>query len=124
MHSIAAQSIGASTAGRQAEMKLRGAADRLVGSVFYGTLLRQMRNSSLKGEYGHGGRGEEVFAAQLDHYLAQEAGRARGTPLSDAIVRRYSGQAEVIERFNEDRRQRLDDLQREVQVRANDAREA
>ena len=53
------------TVGRM-QTRLRETADQLVGSVFYGSLLRTMRASALQGKYGHGGRGEEVFAAQLD----------------------------------------------------------
>ena len=69
--------------------KLREAADRIVGSAFYGTLLRIQRESGFKGPYGHGGRGEEVFRAQLDQIFAEQAGRARSFSLSDNIVARY-----------------------------------
>jgi|GEM_PF-911694 len=54
--------------------ELKEATDQVVGRVFLGTLLAQLRGSSLKGEYGHGGRGEEVFGAQLDGILAERAG--------------------------------------------------
>ena len=56
--------------------QLRDVAGEVVGSVFYGKLLQTLRDSSLKGQYGHGGRGEEIFQAQLDQVLAEEAGRA------------------------------------------------
>ena len=69
--------------------ELRGTAGRIVGSIFYGTLLRIQRESSLKGPYGHGGRGEEVFRAQLDQIFAEQAGRARASDLTDTIVSRY-----------------------------------
>jgi Rod binding domain-containing protein len=76
--------------------ELRDVADRVVGSVFYNTLLQQMRSSTLKGEYGHGGRGEEVFQAQLDQVLADRSGQATSTSLSDAIVRRYERQVALV----------------------------
>jgi hypothetical protein len=88
-------------------VELRRTADELVGSVFYGTLLRQLRQSSLKGAYGHGGRGEEVFGAQLDQVLAQRAGRARTNPLSAAVARWYGNQAEVMDRVRQQQRQTL-----------------
>jgi len=72
--------------------KLREMGDKIVGSVFYGTLLKQMRTSELKGEYGHGGRGEEVFGAQLHAELAQRAATGQGAFLSDAIIARYGDQ--------------------------------
>jgi len=60
--------------------------------VFFGTLLRAVRASAPAGGgsnfsgFGHGGRGEEVFRAQLDQFLAEESGRAYGTNLTDAVV--------------------------------------
>ncbi len=55
-----------------------------------------MRASGLRGKYGHGGRGEEVFAAQLDQILAERAGRARGYDLSDAIMGRLDRQVRAL----------------------------
>ncbi|MBN1511175.1 MAG: hypothetical protein JXB13_04105 [Phycisphaerae bacterium] len=72
---------------RKADATLRTVADQVVGSVFYGTLLRQLRASTLQGPYGHGGHGEQVFQAQLDQTLAEQAGQARTFDLSAALVR-------------------------------------
>ena len=47
----------------------------LVGNVFYGTLIKQMQASKLKGTVMHGGRGEEVFGGQLGLELAKRMGR-------------------------------------------------
>ncbi len=76
----------------EAERSLRDAIGRVVGNVFFGTLLHAVRasapasgGSNFNG-YGRGGRGEEVFQAQLDQFLAEESGRAYGTNLTDAIV--------------------------------------
>ena len=64
----------------------------LVGNIFYGTLLRQMQESKFKGEYFHGGRGEEVFRAQLGMELAKRMGQSPNDPMAnmiyDAFVRR------------------------------------
>jgi len=66
-------------------IKLRETAEQLVGHVFYGTLLKAMRKSSLQGKYGHGGRGEEVFNAQLDQVLAERMGNASHGGLAESI---------------------------------------
>ncbi|GJM24654.1 MAG: hypothetical protein DHS20C16_10690 [Phycisphaerae bacterium] len=76
-----------------ATSRLKQASDEIVGSVFYGTMLRQLRSSTMKGKYGHGGRGEEVFQAQMDQILAKEMGRSKNGNLSEAIVDRYERNA-------------------------------
>ncbi len=72
---------------RKADANLRAVADQVVGSVFYGTLLRQLRASALQGPYGHGGHGERVFQAQLDQTLAEQAGQKGHFDLGTALVR-------------------------------------
>lgn len=76
---------------------LRQAVDQLVGSVFYGAMLRSLRASTVKGEYGHGGRGEEVFQAQLDQIIAERAGQAQRYSLNHAIYERLALQQSRIE---------------------------
>lgn len=81
---------GTVTAGGDAEQgdaALREQIGELVGVTFYGTLLKTMRTGALKGSFGHGGRGEEVFQNHLDMLLAQRAGRARQFELNEAIYR-------------------------------------
>ena len=76
-----------------ATSQLKQAADEIVGSVFYGTMLRQIRSSEFKGKYGHGGRSEAVFQAQLDQIFAKEMGRSKNWNISEAIVDRYQRNA-------------------------------
>ena len=71
--------------------ELREVIDRTLGSVFYGPLLRSARNSSLKGTFGHGGRGEEIFQNQLDQVLAERAGRSTAADVGEALFNRYAG---------------------------------
>lgn len=88
---------------KTAREQLRTAADQLVGSVFYGTLLRRMRSSEIQGPYGHGGQVEKMFQGQLDQILAERAGAARSTNLTDAIMKRYARKAEMMATFSADR---------------------
>lgn len=76
--------------------QLRRLSGEIVGSVFYGTLLKTVRESPLKGSYGHGGRGEEVFSAQLHGILAERAGAARANGLADALYQRLLAQTERL----------------------------
>ena len=76
--------------------KLRESAGKVVGRVFYGTLLKQMRESSFKTEIGHGGRGEEVFAAQLHELLAERMGELPNNNLADVLYKAYERQQRNI----------------------------
>ena len=77
--------------------RLREVTGQVVGSVFYGTLLRTMRDSAIKGKYGHGGYGETVFQGQLDQVLAERAGSSRQNDLTGAMVKRLAKQQVRIE---------------------------
>lgn len=78
--------------------RLRDVTGQLAGTVFYGTLLRTMRDSVLKGPYGHGGRGEEIFAEQLHGRLAERLGRATKNNLGDQLFRHLECQQRAISR--------------------------
>ncbi len=86
--------------------RLQDASGRIVGSFFYGTLLRTMRESEMKGQYGHGGRGEEIFAAQLHGILAERMGEAEQNGLAKRLYRHLERQQEGITRarFSKDER--------------------
>ena len=76
--------------------ELHDAAEQLVSEAFLNTLMRMHRENPLKGKYGHGGRGEEIFGAQLDAILSQKASTALKTTLTDAVIRQLSrGDASV-----------------------------
>ncbi|UCG15727.1 MAG: hypothetical protein JSV19_10575 [Phycisphaerales bacterium] len=84
-----------------AERKVRETLDQAYGTVFYGTLLKQLRASSLKGEYMHGGRGEEVFQAQLDQVLVERISDARGFDLGEARIRELVDQQMRVDKIKE-----------------------
>ena len=69
---------------------LRQAVGEMVGATFFGQMLKIARSSVIKGEFGHGGRGEEIFAAQLDQELARRAGQGTQGSLSEAIYNRLA----------------------------------
>jgi len=81
--------------------RLKEATGQIVGSVFYGTLLKSMRESELKGAYGHGGRGEEVFAAQLHGMWAERMGEASNGGLTDVLYRRLENQQRLMSQGRE-----------------------
>jgi hypothetical protein len=71
---------------------LRQAVGKVVGSVFYQTLLKSMRESPLRSEVGHGGYGERVFERRLDAELAARAGVASRNRLAVAMLERLADQ--------------------------------
>ncbi len=75
---------------KRAHEELRSAINEVIGATFFGPLLKLGRSTNLKGEFGHGGRGEDIFGAQLDSVLAERAGAATQYRLSDALFDRFS----------------------------------
>lgn len=72
------------------EMTLREAFDTFVGQTFYGTLLKSMRQSLGKPAYFHGGRGEEIFQAQLDQTLVEESSKASAQHLTGPMFELFN----------------------------------
>lgn len=79
----AAVSTSAITSAQSTQAR-RKAYGEVAGNVFYGTLMKQMNESKLKGKYFHGGRGEEAFRGQL----ALELGKRMGQSPTDPLVNR------------------------------------
>jgi len=73
---------------------LRQAANELVGGLLFGTMLKMSRNVPFRSEFGHGGRGEQVFGAMLDQELAVRASQRMDTGVTEAIVKKYEGALE------------------------------
>jgi Rod binding domain-containing protein len=69
------------------DVTLRREAQRLVSQVFFGTLLKQMRNSPFKSELWSGGRGGEAFGGLYDQHLADRMAKASGKKLVNSIVK-------------------------------------
>lgn len=58
-----------------------------VSQTFFGTLLKQMRDSPFRSELFSGGRGGQMFASLLDQHLSERMSRGVAKPLVNAIVR-------------------------------------
>ncbi len=67
---------------------LREVVNGVVGSVFLEPMMRTQRSSVLQGEVGHGGRGEQVFQAQLDNALIERSSASPQFPVSEALYDR------------------------------------
>ena len=91
--------LDASVARKSDLDRLHDAVGEVVGSVFYGTLLKTMRESTLKGPFGHGGRGEEIFAAQLHGIMAEGLGKATRGGLADVLYDTMEHQQRLISRL-------------------------
>jgi hypothetical protein len=66
-------------------------ARKWVAQTFYGTLLRQMRNSPFKSDLFEGGRGGQAFAPMLDQHLIDHMSKGTASKLTGAIARKLLG---------------------------------
>ena len=82
----------AATDPAQRNKLMRQMVNEVVGSTFFEPMLKAAHNSAIKGKYGHGGRGEEIFQGQLDAQLARSMGRGIKTGLADALYRKVTRQ--------------------------------
>jgi Rod binding domain-containing protein len=64
-----------------------------VAQTFFGTLLKQMRDSPFKSELFSGGQGGQAFAQLQDQHLAEHMTRGAGSKLVNGIVRRIEANA-------------------------------
>src|SRR5213082_1307368 len=71
--------------------QLTNKAKTLVAQTFFGTLLKQMRESPFKDKLFSGGRGGEAFGAMYDQHLAEHMTRGAGQKLVRSIVRKFEG---------------------------------
>ena len=81
----------------QAEQdKVTATARKWVAQTFYGTLLRQMRNSPFKSDLFEGGRGGQAFAPMLDQHLVDSMSKGTASKLTSAIARKLIGKANHV----------------------------
>jgi Rod binding domain-containing protein len=71
---------------------------RLVANTFYGTMLKQMRESPFKSKLFDGGRGGEAFSTMLDQHLADHmAGGKSSQKLVNSVVKSIEKHAKARE---------------------------
>jgi Rod binding domain-containing protein len=91
-HSISqhAQSISpvTSLARPKPDEKLVAQAQKWVAQSFYGTLLKQARESPFHSDKFEGGRGGQAFGPLLDQHIAEHMARGAGRKLPEAIARK------------------------------------
>lgn len=75
-------------------MQLQAKANELVAQVFYGTLLREFRESS-EMPFLSGTPGGTTFLRQLDQEIVSRLGQRRHSPLADALVKQLQGKAQA-----------------------------
>ena len=68
--------------------KLVTQTQKWVAQTFFGTLLKQVRNSPFRSELLDGGRGGQVFGSMYDQRLAEHMARGAGSKLVNSIVKR------------------------------------
>lgn len=68
--------------------RIVGQAQKWVAQTFYGTLLKQARQSPFHSNMFEGGRGGEAFGPMLDQRLAEHMARGTGHKLVNAIARK------------------------------------
>ena len=64
-----------------------------VAQTFFGTLLKQMRDSPFKSDVFSGGQGGQAFSSLHDQHLAEHMARGAGSKLVNSIVRRIEANA-------------------------------
>jgi hypothetical protein len=82
--------------------QLRQKVDQWVGQVFFGTLMKQVRESPFKSEMFSGGRGGGAFQQMLDGILVERGSRDLGGKLTDAIVRKLDKSTPRTSRYESD----------------------
>lgn len=73
--------------------ELRHQAQQLVAQTFFGTLLKQMRNSPFRSELLEGGRGGQAFSPLFDQKMIEHMSRGAGNKLVNSIVRQFEANA-------------------------------
>ena len=73
--------------------KIHEQAQKWVAQTFFGTLLKQVRNSPFRSELFEGGRGGEAFGSLYDQQMAEHMARGAGAKLVNAIASRIQANA-------------------------------
>lgn len=72
------------------DKEVRETFDKFVGEVFFGQMIKSMRETVGKPAYFHGGRGEEIFTQQLDQVLGEHMTKASAHELTEPMYRLFT----------------------------------
>ena len=72
------------------EDRLEIQARQLVSQTFFGTMLKQMRDSPFKSDLFEGGRGGQAFSSMYDQKLVEQMSRGAGKKLVDSVVSKFT----------------------------------
>ncbi len=87
-NTLRAYAAGASPE-QQAELKKT--ISQVVGQVFFGTLLRQMRSQLDMSNPLNAGRAGQTFASQLDQFLLERLGKSGRFSAGEKIAQMWTG---------------------------------
>ncbi len=76
-----------------AHSKLETQVKNWVGQTFFGTLMKQMRDSPFKSDLFSGGRGEQAFGSMYDGQLAQHMAQGLGARIARPMIKKLEKQA-------------------------------
>jgi Rod binding domain-containing protein len=79
-----------------AHEKLVQQTQKWVAQTFYGTMLKQMRNSPFKSDLMDGGHGGQAFQSMYDQKLAEHMSRGAGAKLVNSIVHRIESRSSAV----------------------------
>jgi Rod binding domain-containing protein len=79
---------------------LTESAEKLVAQTFFGTLLRQARQSPFHSKIMDGGHGGQAFGEMLDQRLSEHMTRGAGAKLVQSLMHRLRRQPEYKGMFN------------------------
>lgn len=71
-------------------------AQKWVAQTFYGTLLKQVRESPFHSDKFDGGRGGQAFGSLMDQQLAEHMARGVGNKLVNAIARKIEAKSAYL----------------------------
>lgn len=69
-------------------LSVRKAFTSFVGETFFSQMIKSMRSTTDKPAYFHGGKGEEIFTAQLDQVLSEEMTTASADRFANPMFER------------------------------------
>ena len=84
----ATKSLASSIPGAQQHEQLVKQTQKWVAQTFYGTLLKQVRQSPFRSKLMDGGRGGEAYGSMYDQQMAEHMSRGVGMKLVNSIVRK------------------------------------